>query len=67
MYIYVIKWDENSIRTVVYTHFNGGNVPVCSGSNGSIGGIFTAGESIAFAKSSGGASIVCGNFILEPI
>jgi hypothetical protein len=67
MYIYVYKWDETSIRTMVYNHYNGGNVPVCSGSNGSIGGIFTAGESIAFGKSGGGASVVCGNFVLEPI
>jgi hypothetical protein len=67
MYLYVYKWDENSNRTMVYNHFNGGNVPVCSGSNGSIGGIFTAGESIAFGKSGGGASIYCGNFVLEPI
>jgi hypothetical protein len=67
MYMYVIKWDENSIRSVVYTHFNSANAPVCSGSNGSIGGIFTAGESIAFAKGFGGASIITGNVVLEPI
>jgi hypothetical protein len=67
MFVYVNKWDENSIRSLVYTHFNGANAAVSSGFNGSIGMILTAGESIAFAKGAGGAGIICGNFVLEPI
>jgi hypothetical protein len=63
----VQKWDENSNRIVVYSHLNGANAPVQSGYNGSIGMIFTAGESIAFSKDASGASTICGNFVLEPI
>jgi hypothetical protein len=66
-WVCVVKWDENSIRSVVYNHFNGANAPVSSGFNGSIGGIFTAGESIAFQRGAVGASTICGNFVLEPI
>ena len=63
----VQKWDETSIRSVVYSHFNGANAPVCSGANGSIGMIFTAGESVCFSKDASGSSTVTGNIVLEPI
>ena len=66
-YYFVLKWDVNGVRSMGYIHYNGANTSQVSGSNGSFGGIYTAGESIAFGKSATGASLVCGNFVLEPI
>jgi hypothetical protein len=63
----VQKWDETSIRSVVYSHLNSANAPVSSGYNGSIGMILTAGESVCFSKDASGASTICGNIVLEPI
>ena len=66
-FVFVLKWDALGNRSVVFNHYNSANAPIPSGANGSIGGIFTAGESIAFGKSAVGASVMCGNFVLEPI
>jgi len=64
----VIKWDENSYRSVSYPFYNQSNTDISSGYNGSLGGIYTAGESIAFSRITAmGASIAVGMFVLEPI
>jgi len=63
----VQKWDENSIRSVVYTHHNAANQGIASGANGSIGMILTAGESVCFSKDASGSSTITGNIVLEPI
>jgi hypothetical protein len=64
----VVKWDVDSYRSVTYPFYNPSNSNISSGSNGSLGGIYTAGESIAFCRGTAmGASIAVGMFVLEPI
>jgi hypothetical protein len=67
-FLAVVKWDENSYRSVSYPFYSPANATFSSGYNGSFGGIYTAGESIAFSRISAiGASIAVGMFVLEPI
>ncbi len=64
----IMKWDEFGIRSNTYTFYNTSNQHFASGYNGSLGGIYTAGESIGIQKVSAvGASIAGGTFVLEPI
>jgi hypothetical protein len=64
----VVKWDENSYRSITYPFYNSSQQSFSSGYNGSLGGIYTAGESIAFSRITAmGASIAVGMFVLEPI
>jgi hypothetical protein len=64
----VVKWDENSYRSVTYPFYNASQQNFSSGFNGSLGGIYTAGESIGFSRiTTVGASICNGMFTLEPI
>ena len=64
----VVKWDVDSYRSVTYPFYNASQQSFTSGHNGSLGGIYTAGESIAFCRVTAmGASIAVGMFVLEPI
>jgi D-ribose pyranose/furanose isomerase RbsD len=64
----VVKWDVDSWRSVTYPFYNASQQSFTSGHNGSLGGIYTAGESIAFSRVTAmGASIAVGMFVLEPI
>jgi hypothetical protein len=64
----VVKWDVDSYRSVTYPFYNQTNQNFSSGYNGSLGGIYTAGESIAFSRiTAQGATIANGMFVLEPI
>ena len=67
----IVKWDANSSRSITYSMFNPGNASVSNvlgGDNGSLGGIYTAGESFAFSRLSAmGASLIGGTFVLEPV
>jgi hypothetical protein len=64
----IMKWDENSIRSNTYGFLNSANQHFASGYNGSLGGIYTAGESIAIQRvTAAGACLAIGMFVLEPI
>ena len=64
----VVKWDENGNRYITWSANNVSTSSQQSGHNGSLGGIFTAGESIAIVRNAALASSVGGGmFILEPI
>jgi hypothetical protein len=67
-FLAVVKWDVDSYRSVSYPFYNTSNQNIVAGFNGSLGGIYTAGESIAFSRITPmGASICNGMFTLEPI
>jgi hypothetical protein len=67
-WINVMKWDTTSALSTTYQFYNTSNQHFSSGFNGSIGGIYTAGESIALQRVTAlGASVACGMFTLEPI
>ena len=66
--IQIVKWDVNGIRSVVYRFNNTGNADHTAGYEGSLGGIFYAGETVAFSNQSTAAGKSCfANMILKSI
>ena len=66
--IQIVKWDVNGIRSVVYRFNNTGNADFSSGYEGSLGGIFYAGETVAFSNQTAVAGKSCfANMILKSI
>jgi hypothetical protein len=68
--VIMVKWDVNGIRQVVYkvNVETSLNIVVSAGYEGMLGGIFTAGESIAFTNNLGTAGkLVQASITLRPI
>ena len=66
--IQIVKWDVNGIRSVVYRFNNTGNADHTAGYEGGLGGIFYAGETVAFSNQSTAAGKSCfANMILKSI
>jgi hypothetical protein len=66
--IQIVKWDVNGIRSVVYRFNNTGNADLAAGYEGALGGIFYAGETVAFSNQTAVAGKSCfANMILKSI
>jgi hypothetical protein len=66
--IQIVKWDVNGIRSVVYRFNNTGIANQTAGYEGALGGIFYAGETVAFSNQTAVASKSCfANMILKSI
>ena len=66
--IQIVKWNVDGIRSVVYRFNNTGNANHTAGYEGGLGGIFYAGETVAFSNQSTAAGKSCfANMILKSI
>jgi hypothetical protein len=66
--IQIVKWDVNGIRSVIYRFNNTGNADHTAGYEGGLGGIFYAGETVAFSNQTAVAGKSCfANMILKSL
>jgi len=62
------RWNSSGIRSAVWRVNNQGNVNINSGYEGALGGIFTAGDTLAFSAQSAVASkSIVSNLVLKSI